>query len=241
MPADYVIDKSSMDTTTEIFCPTQYVVYESDTSEHPVVAQVAYPIVPEGKFILDCKPSEIRYEVFLAEDETTKTANFSQLHKIYKHSTDIIAHDASVAVERVQKRAQGSSKRITYNKKWMTQAEADFDMADVILKSKKDEGYALVCYLSQQVAEKALKARIAPRGTKWKKRMRHHDLMRLMKKVPIEWDIDKKDFEILTKYNMETRYPDAKGEERIPFQHYHEKDAKTAIDISGKILSKCKM
>ena len=114
---------------------------------------------------------------------------------------------------------------------WLEQAESDFSSLDILFKAEKHD---LVCFLSQQVAEKALKAyllfheeesvhsksnvRLCDMGSKFDK-----DLPELKKKI-----------KNLSPYYVETRYPDAL--EEIPARFFDNDDAKKAIDMAKHAL-----
>jgi len=89
--------------------------------------------------------------------------------------------------------------------KWLKAAKHDLDWAQGSMKLKK---FAGVCFLSQQVVEKSLKALLYFDGEELKK---IHDLDKLLK-AAIEYHPDlekyKKATARLSSYYLHTRYPD---------------------------------
>lgn len=88
---------------------------------------------------------------------------------------------------------------------WLTKANDDLLWAQDSLESKH---FAGVCFLSQQIAEKALKAYLFFKGEKL---LRTHDLFRLLKRCKgYEADFEKfvSAVTTLNAYYIDTRYPD---------------------------------
>ncbi|MGB9911010.1 MAG: HEPN domain-containing protein [Microgenomates group bacterium] len=88
---------------------------------------------------------------------------------------------------------------------WIKAAEHDLDWAEGSLKLKK---FAGVCFLSQQVVEKSLKAFLYSHGENLKK---IHDLDKLLI-LAIKYAPELERFKIatatLSSYYLQTRYPD---------------------------------
>lgn len=229
LPEKYSTDPSinTEEFSCEFFCPTQYVAYGEDKK----VAQIAYPIVPrDKKFILDCDASGLEYEIFFKEDEITMQVFSSQLHKIHKTPPETESHGAMKCQS--QHANSATSHLHTVHERWLKQTKADMDMADAVFKTKKEARYALTCFLSQQVAEKALKSRIVPHEAYWKT----HKIEQLKSMIPtneIDWPDN---LETLSKYYTETRYPDAQ-KKGVPFECYSQEEAKKAMDVAECILN----
>lgn len=87
---------------------------------------------------------------------------------------------------------------------WMKKAEHDLKSAKIILASN-EELYDSVCFHSQQLAEKALKALFTARSIEFPKT---HNLL-LLSNLLLDADIMKynEELERLTKYAIESRYP----------------------------------
>jgi len=109
---------------------------------------------------------------------------------------------------------------------WFAKAGDDELSGEAILKENGAPG--TLCFLSQQMAEKYLKGAAIFFGIKVEK---IHDLMRLadslVGKIP-EMKNRAKDFSILNRYYIETRYP---GESGI----FDWKEAKKAFEIAKTI------
>jgi HEPN domain-containing protein len=87
--------------------------------------------------------------------------------------------------------------------RWLLQARQDLDDADYNLKGKR---YHLVCFLSQQAGEKALKALLYAKGEEI---VLGHSVAKLLKSA-IRYDTGLaaiKDTAGLDKYYIPTRYP----------------------------------
>ena len=114
---------------------------------------------------------------------------------------------------------------------WLRQAEADFSALEVLLRAEK---YDLVCFLSQQVAEKALKAYLFSRGEEL---ILSHSVARLCM-MAAEFDPAfltlRAKIKGLTPYYVEARYPNAL--EEIPALFFDARDAKEAIKMAEQAL-----
>jgi HEPN domain-containing protein len=87
---------------------------------------------------------------------------------------------------------------------WMKKAEHDLKSAKIILSSG-EELYDSVCFHSQQLAEKALKALFTARNIEFPKT---HNLL-LLSNLLLDADVMQysEELESLTKYAVESRYP----------------------------------
>ncbi len=115
---------------------------------------------------------------------------------------------------------------------WLKQAKRDLKVARVTLENKFFEW---TCFLSQQAAEKAVKAlceklRIECWG---------HSVSRILKGLPINVPREIIEYAmILDRYYIPTRYPNG-FETGAPAEYYTEKDAVEAIMYAEKIINFC--
>jgi len=121
--------------------------------------------------------------------------------------------------------------------RWLKQAEIDYTTASNNLKFKSFE---IVCFMSHQVAEKALKALLyyiglRPFGHSLKSLMdeinKNKDLLNLQ--IPIKCAIE------LDKHYISTRYPDA-FVAGIPHEYYSKENAEDCLKWSKTILDSAK-
>jgi len=118
---------------------------------------------------------------------------------------------------------------------WLEQAEADYSSLRILLNAKK---YDLVCFLSQQVAEKALKAFLFSRGEEM---IFSHSIIKLCDLAAASdraFAQLKKEIKGLTSYYVEARYPNAL--EEIPARFFDKKDAEQAIKMAESTLEAVK-
>jgi len=111
---------------------------------------------------------------------------------------------------------------------WINQAAEDWLWAEDTLASKR---WAQACFVSQQCAEKALKAVALSRGFD---RIKSHSILDITKALGINGDIEaaaKK----LDLYYMTTRYPDALPA-GAPFEYFTKDQAEEAVALAKKIL-----
>jgi HEPN domain-containing protein len=118
--------------------------------------------------------------------------------------------------------------------KWFKQA--DYDLKDA-QKAMSWGSFNLSCFLSQQAAEKALKAFLYFSGVDavW-----GHSVGVLCKeaqKIDPAFENILPLAKALDKYYIPTRYPDALPEETIPSEAYEEEDARSAYQKAERILS----
>jgi HEPN domain-containing protein len=109
---------------------------------------------------------------------------------------------------------------------WLKQAERDLEEA---IYSKKGGYYELACFLSQQSAEKAVKALLQYRGEE----RRGHSILHLLQSAPNEV---KQCASYLDRQYIPSRYPDI-YDEGAPYEYYTEKDAEECINCALMILS----
>ena len=89
--------------------------------------------------------------------------------------------------------------------RWLQYSAEDLDVARVLLRSHAPASRH-VCWLSQQAAEKALKAALVLEGTEFPFT---HDLDALRNRLPEDWQVrtTHTDLAELTQWAVETRYP----------------------------------
>ncbi len=121
---------------------------------------------------------------------------------------------------------------ISEGRRWFRQAEQDLDDARYNLEGKR---YHLVCFLSQQSAEKALKAFLYARGEEmvW-----GHSVSELCKRaVSLDKDLERirRDAATLDKYYIPTRYPNGLPG-GMPAEAFEKRDADRAIEITEEVI-----
>jgi HEPN domain-containing protein len=111
-------------------------------------------------------------------------------------------------------------------RRWMKYAREDLQTADLIL-GHPTIAYRHVCWLSQQVVEKVLKAALIFLQFEFP---RTHDLDVLRNLLPGEWEAKmvSPDLAVMTEWAVEARYP---GD----WPDATESDARTAYDLAKKI------
>jgi len=107
-------------------------------------------------------------------------------------------------------------------REWLKKSESDFDAARFNLEGKK---YDVSAFLSQQAAEKALKAVYIK---KFKSLLKIHDLVLLCRKLGAPKEIEDV-CKTLTAFYIETRYPGIVDE-------IGEKEAANALAYSQKVI-----
>lgn len=118
------------------------------------------------------------------------------------------------------------------SERWLNQAIRDIDDAKYAFEGKR---FNLACFVSQQSAEKAIKAYLYAQGSEevW-----GHSVAELcneaMKLNPSFKNI-KKEAASLDKYYIPTRYPNGLPG-GIPADVYQEEDAKSALYSANKII-----
>ena len=146
----------------------------------------------------------------------------------------------------------------TKGERWVKQAEVDFGMLE-INKSQAQEnptlkGFGLVCFLSHQVCEKALKGGVyANCRYKDERKTRIHKLTELLSMIRAAKDEDRKHIPPGTlksiddritpsfeAYFFNTRYQDCWSDDKIPADHFTPLDANKAFDIAEFVLKKVK-
>ena len=116
-------------------------------------------------------------------------------------------------------------------RRWLKQAERDYDDA---LYNLKGHRYNLVCFLSQQAAEKALKAFLYNSG---EEQVIGHSVGDL-----IQWTISlNKEFKTIQNartldlYYIPTRYPNGIPG-GVPYEAFDEESAKKALNLAASVI-----
>jgi len=121
------------------------------------------------------------------------------------------------------------------SKDWLTQAEKDLEVAEVMINNGF---FDWACFVAQQAAEKATKVVFQKLNAEvW-----GHSVLNLLKilgnKIKISDEI--LDYaRILDKYYIPTRYPNA-FECGSPFEYFIEEEAKNVVICAKKIIEFCK-
>lgn len=117
--------------------------------------------------------------------------------------------------------------------RWLQQAEADLDTAKYNLKGNR---HYLVCFLAQQVAEKALNAYLYSQGEQI---VLGHSVAQLsdqIKEYGIEIDGLADEISTLDGYYIPTRYPNGLPDS-IPARVYNGKSAEDALELAEKTVN----
>jgi HEPN domain-containing protein len=117
-------------------------------------------------------------------------------------------------------------------KRWLRQAENDLDFARLALR----EGfYSQACFMSHQVAEKALKAIAYFRGDRY---VTAHSLLEIILNVVPDYEQLshlERTARMLDRYYIPTRYPDALPG-GVPFETYDQEEAEAAVEDADSIV-----
>ena len=117
--------------------------------------------------------------------------------------------------------------------RWLQQARVDLEWARHLMR---EGGHYLVCFLCQQIAEKALKAFLYARGEEL---VTGHSVRRLCQHAG-EYDAELRqhlnDWGILDSYYIPTRYPNGLPGD-IPANVYNEKAASEALALAEAVVA----
>ena len=114
----------------------------------------------------------------------------------------------------------------------MRQAEEDLEAARTLLDAKK---YYMVCFVSQQAAEKALKAYLYAQGEEF---LFSHSVWKLCQsssKYDEEFAALRSKVKNLDMYYTEARYPNSL-DSGIPAEFFEEKDASQARKMAEEVI-----
>jgi HEPN domain-containing protein len=116
---------------------------------------------------------------------------------------------------------------------WFAQAENDAAWAQVSL----DAGfYSQVCYISQQIGEKALKALALSRGFD---EVKSHSIRKIAEELDLNGDVAEA-ARVLDIYYISARYPEGLPE-GSPFESFGESQAVEALNWANLILEKVRV
>ena len=116
--------------------------------------------------------------------------------------------------------------------RWFSQAREDFATAEILFESGR---HYMVCFLSQQIAEKVLKAYLYSRG---RDLVYGHSVTKLCEACADydgRFDALKKEIKNLDQYYIEARYPNGLPES-VPAEFFDENDAKGALDMARRAM-----
>jgi HEPN domain-containing protein len=119
------------------------------------------------------------------------------------------------------------------SKRWFKQAEEDLKWVKYLFK---EGAYYLVCFLSQQAAEKALKAYLYAQGEEI---VTGHSIVKLCQwagEFEEEFFEKSKKWGILDSYYIPTRYPNGLPD-GIPAEVYNRESAELALKLAEEVLS----
>ena len=125
-------------------------------------------------------------------------------------------------------------------KRWMRQAQIDYDAANYLFQSHNEPYYSFTCFHCQQAVEKALKALMFAKGLIKREDLAAHDVLDLAYRAQ---KIDSRlcgipsKVEIIDTYIGRTRYPDCYDDENsIPAEKFTAENAQHALSETGEIL-----
>lgn len=223
--------------------PSEWAGYKIN-SRKIVFVQVAYSIwghlEDEKRGILPKK-----YRVYFGkEDNIGKEVESSKLFKFAESPAIEESSSPNNLVEQLGATVVESTKSKPDKKegwRYIKQAKKDLEVARSLKKQNAKFSY-MVCFLSQQVAEKALEGLVIARCGKFE-RGKDHSWHKLETKIR-ESEVDKsiqdeliKHVKVFENYYIETRYPNQSSNGNdIPADHYTKEDAKNAVIRAEKVL-----
>ena len=114
-------------------------------------------------------------------------------------------------------------------REWIKKGEADYRSAERELQVKEGANYDLVCFLSQQCAEKLMKALLISKSVLPPKTHDLRTLDRLITEAIKGWSVDEDELVFLSGAAVDFRYPGETADYET---------AAEAIGICGKLRSK---
>ena len=120
--------------------------------------------------------------------------------------------------------------------RWIKQSRADLKSANSLCS----ESPSLVCFLSEQVVEKCLKAALYAKCGLSFDQLRTHDVCRFGDRVK-RLDGAPKDevsraVSVVANYYLPTRYPDRQPKYKVPAEEFSMKQAKEALKVTEEVL-----
>lgn len=126
----------------------------------------------------------------------------------------------------------------TESKLWLDQAADDLKYARVLLR---EGGYALACFVSQQVAEKALKGFLYSKGEEELKGHSIQSLGKWCERYDRVISAVAEEAKILDAYYIPSRYPNGlPAGSGPPYQVFGKKQAEEAVKVAAKVLRTCR-
>ena len=129
-------------------------------------------------------------------------------------------------------------------KRWMRQAEIDFDAANCLFQNEDWRYYSLTCFHCQQAVEKALKALMFAKGCLKKTDLEVHDVMALAYRAAGLGQHFRGISVIVNRihgYYIKTRYPEYtrgfSSESPIPAEIFTQEQASDALQKTGELFS----
>jgi HEPN domain-containing protein len=116
--------------------------------------------------------------------------------------------------------------------RWFSQAQADLKTAEILFESGR---HYMVCFLSQQIAEKALKAFLYSKG---RDLVFGHSVIKLCEycaEYDERFDELKKEIKNLDQFYIEARYPNGLPES-VPAEFFDENDAESALYMARRAM-----
>ncbi|MGH7729021.1 MAG: HEPN domain-containing protein [Vulcanimicrobiaceae bacterium] len=117
--------------------------------------------------------------------------------------------------------------------RWREQAEADLRYAHTNLSAKH---YALVCFLSQQAAEKAIKAILHWRAGDFPRTHLIADLVEELRAHDPQLAERLREAPALDAFYQSTRYPDAL-DDAVPDRSFYDREARLALDRAQDVMA----
>lgn len=248
--------------SVEIIDPLEWVAYKKrKESDVFTFAQVGYPILPSD-FISydDIKISSLKYVIYLRKDDENGTeVSISKLSKFKFPIEDTrIQQSEMLASPQVNSNALQPSAVFLHHcyanpsegRRWIKQAEVDFGMLEVNNSQAQGdhslEGFGLVCFLSHQVCEKALKGGVYAICGKDARKINDHSLLGRAytiqpRKPGLCLTSIIEHITPLEKYYLNTRYPNRwPKDNKIPAEHFTFSDANEAMASAKFVLEKVK-
>ena len=118
------------------------------------------------------------------------------------------------------------------HEQWLARAEDDLSFAQLGLREKY---VSQVCFLSQQVVEKAFKAFLLAKGRPYPRLHKVIELANLCFELEKDLDPLKNDLKLLDEFYIPTRYPDAVPG-GLPSGIPEFADAETALQTATRVL-----
>ena len=126
--------------------------------------------------------------------------------------------------------------------RWVEQAQTDLEEAK-FNHSTSHPFHALVCFLSEQVVEKCLKAALYAKCGLRREQLHTHDVSRLSSDVSRLNEAPKEELRravTVADYYLPTRYPDKQPFAKVPAQEFSKEQAKEALEIADELLKSIK-